>query len=286
MIERAVFSYYNAEESFGNKTGFSSYKDFLVSTALSVLLASRHFKEVQFMSTDWGVRVFKAIGLPATEFSNKLNLMKDVSKFFWAYGKIVAYTEQIKPFVHVDNDVFMWEPLPERILNARLCFQSEEPFNLPGYCYYYWLKNASDGFPVRPKKITDNPVWDFAYNCGICGGNDLAFFKEWRKCSAEYIFATENHKSFFETFRDLLIHQNLYHEQYFAACLIKMHKMRDQVEVLHKDAMQISKILKYTHLWGTTKIEGHIKGIHLRLHKEDPKLYGRIKDYCKAKRIQ
>jgi hypothetical protein len=281
MIKKAVFSYFNTDESFGNNCGFAKYSDFLYTTSLSILCASRLFKEVQFISSDWGVKLFSDINLPVTSYSNKLNEMTTVSKYFWAYGKLLAYCEQTKPFVHLDNDVFLWEPLPKRILTAPLCFQSLEPFDMPGYQYYNQLKECWVIAPVRPQTIVDNEVTDFAYNCGICGGNDLSLFQEHRELSAEYIFAPENQKLFFRRFRDMAVHQNLFHEQYFLACLIKKYGMRDKVQVLSENAMDIPGKLKYTHLWGTTKTDpGTMARVQLRLRKEDKALFERVEEYC------
>jgi len=286
MIEKAVFSYFNPQRSFLNRTGFSTFADFLYTTSLSVWCASQYFKEVEMISGDWGLNMFKEIGLPVTSYSDSLNQMHEVSRFFWAYGKLIAYTEQKQPFVHMDNDVFLWEPLPERILKAELCFQSHEPFKLKGYGYYKLLKKPWSKAPVRPIKIVKNPVTDFAYNCGICGGHNLDFFKEWIECSEEYIFAKENADVFFRDFAHLLIHQNLFHEQYFAASLIKMHKMRDRVEVIHEDASKIPDVLKYTHLWGTTKKDfGMQRRVNMRLQIEAPELHKRVKEYIKKNKL-
>ena len=286
MIKKAVFSYFNPDESFGNRCGFMKYSDFLFTTALSVLCASRHFKEVQFISSDWGNDVIKSLDLPITSYSNKLNEMKTVSKYFWAYGKLLAYNEQTVPFVHLDNDVFLWDPLPPRILKARLCFQSQEQFDIPGYQYYDRLKKPWAKAPVRPQIIVDNEVMDFAYNCGICGGHDLDIFKEWIKCSGEYIFAPENQKVFFKDFDYELIHQNLFHEQYFIASLIKSKGIRSEVKVLHKDAMMIPGKMRYTHLWGTTKTDkGMMARVRMRLLDEDAELFNRVNDFCKKNEI-
>jgi hypothetical protein len=288
MIERAVFSYFNHDESFGNRCGFMTFSDFLFTTSLSILCASRHFKEVQVISSDWGNDVFKAVQLPVTHYSNSLNVMKKVSRYFWAYGKLLAYCEQDKPFVHIDNDVFLNKPLPEHILNARLCFQSHEPFNLKGYHYYNLLKEPWGEAPVRPQIIVDNEVTDFAYNCGICGGHDLEFFQEWRKTSEEYIFAEENFQVLFKKFGHLLIHQNLFHEQYFAACLIKKHDLRKEVHVLAEDAMLLGKDenLKYTHLWGTTKTDkGLMARVRMRLYQEDKALFERVYEFSEKNKI-
>ena len=283
MIKKAVFSYFNPDESFGNKCGFSRYSDFLFTTALSILCASRHFKEVQFISSDWGVDMISQLNLPITSYSDRLNEMKAVDRHFWAYGKLLAYCEQTQPFVHIDNDVFLWDALAPRILNAKLCFQSHEPFDGDGYQYYNMLKKCWGRAVVKPQAIFDNPVDDFAYNCGICGGNDLTIFEEWRQCSAEYIFAPANHELFFEKEKDMLIHQNLFHEQYFLACLIKKHGWRKDVKVINPDAMAVGEDerRRYTHLWGTLKKDkGYMARVWLRLREEDRELFDRIDQFC------
>lgn len=277
MIERAVFSYFNPDENFENTGGFRKFEDLLYTTSLSVLLASRQFKEVQMMSSVWGINLFREIGLPVTEYSDKLESMKGVSRSFWAYGKLIAYTSQPQPFVHIDHDVFLWEQLPKRLLEAELCFQSKEFFHLDGYGWYDLLKPSWRKAPVRPAIIVDNEINDFAYNCGICGGSNLEFFKEWRDCSSQYIFAPENQENFFERFPSVLQHQNLFHEQYFAASLIKARGLGSRVEVLADNVDDIEKVMKYTHLWGTTKRkEDMMKRVKARLAKENPELYQRV----------
>lgn len=286
MIERAVFSYINPIGNYDHRCGFSRYSDFLYTTALAVWCAARHFKEVIMVSDDWGVEMFQKIGLPVTSYSNKLNEMKGVSSFFWAYGKLLAYNDQEVPFVHLDNDVFLWDPLPERILKADLCFQSHEFFELEGYKYYEMLRPVFDEAPVKPKVIEDNVITDYAYNCGICGGHLLDFFKEWITCSAHYIFAPENQRLFFDKYLDIAIHQNLFHEQYFAASLVKKYGLREMVEVISPDVTDIPKVLAYTHLWGTTKRDyGMMRRVNLRLNVEDRELHGRVKNYCLSHKI-
>jgi hypothetical protein len=291
MIRKAVFSYFNAEESFGNKGGYNKFSDFLYTSALSIVCASRHFEEVQIISSSWGVDLFKKLNLPITDYSNKLDEIKGISSFFWAYGKLVAYCEQKVPFVHLDNDVFLWQPLPKRMLEANLCFQSKEPFELEGYGYYNKLKPCFKKAPVKPKAIKDNPVDDYAYNCGVCGGNDLSLFPVWKQCSEEYIFAPKNQKVFFQKFPDMLIHQNLFHEQYFIASLVKKYGMRDRVVVYHDDAMKINKESPpgkpiYTHLWGTLKKDkGYMAKVRMTLLYQNPGLFNTLHKFCLENKI-
>lgn len=282
MIERAVFSYCNNEESFNNKAGFKYYSDFLFSMAFATELAGRHFKEVHVVTSTWGEKILKAAGIRATEFSTELDGMKHISKWWWAYGKLIAENLQTKPFVHIDNDVFLWKPLPKRILEARLCFQSKEQMNIPNYKWYDVLKPCWNAAQIRPQTIVDNEVTDYVYNCGISGGWDLKFFKEWIQCSSEYIFAQENQKTFFDDFRQVLMHQNLFHEQYFAAALIKAHNLRGEVQVIADEVKDLLPATNrgYTHLWGVTKTNQEtMSKVRANLRKESPKTFVKVSDF-------
>ena len=283
MITRAVFSYFKADDSFSNKGGYQFYSDFLYTLALATHRAMQHFKSVHVVTTRWGERVLRTAGIPATEFSTELDTMKSVPPWFWAYGKLIAYTLQTEPFVHVDNDVFIRQPLPDRVLNARLCFQSKEWLDVPEYCWYNVLRPCWNAAPVRPQIVVSNEITDFTYNCGICGGHDLEFFKEWIKTSAAYIFAPENQRVFFEDFRSVQMHQNLWHEQYFGAALIKAHHLRSEVELLTEDIndpawKQLNLNNKtYTHLWGATKTDQRImRQVRAGLRTFAPALYDRV----------
>ena len=119
----------------------------------------------------------------------------------------------------------------------------------------------------------------------------MDFFREWIATSAEYIFAPENQELFFDKHEDVLIHQNLFHEQYFAAALIKKHDMRDQVKVMHKDAMRINQGLdstkpRYTHLWGTTKGSVNLMSkVRISLMDMDLELFKRVQNFCKKNEL-
>lgn len=290
MIERAVFSYYNSDENFKNKIGFKSFDDLLYTMSLSILFASRHFREVQLIGSTWTIDLLKNLGLPVSEYSVELDKMRGIPKSFWAYGKLLSYELQTKPFIHIDNDVFLYDPLPKRILESELCFQSREYFSVPYYKWYGLLKPCWERASVRPQIIVDNEVTDFVYNCGICGGYNLEFFKKWRQCSAEYILAPENQSLFFEEFRDLLIHQNLFHEQYFGTSLVNVgknwlfFKKKYHVETIADDinSEEFRSINKsYTHLWGGTKVDQPMMmRVRKRLEKEDTELFRRVKTFC------
>jgi hypothetical protein len=216
-IEKAVFSYFNPT-GIENTCGFDTFQQSMASLALAVKIASYNFKEVEVVSNNWGLNIIEKFGLPAT-LRNDLEELKGLSKYFWAYGKIKAYSIQDKPFLHIDNDCFMWDGIPEDKKESRFLFQSREYFRKPGYGLYLPLKKVYNEAPVKIKEIVE--VTDYAYNCGVCGGTDVDLFKEWADCSHRYITAPENQDTFFKNNPDMLIHQNLFHEQYFGASLIQ-----------------------------------------------------------------
>lgn len=277
MINKAVFSYFN-EAGVNNTSGFLTFQDTIASTCLAVMTAKRHFNKVEFVTNDFGAKVIDLLGLPV-EKSLVLNQMKGVSGYFWAYGKILAYSSQNEPFVHIDNDVYMFSGLPERMKKADFVFQSKEFMGKPGYGWYDVLRPCYDEAKVKPKEIVE--IRDFAYNCGICGGNNFEFFKEHQKCSAEYIFAPENQNLFFKKHKEILIHQNLFHEQYFIASLIKAKGLRDKVEVLADDVENINRNgVSYCHLWGLSKrSQRNIDKVYIRLRSDFPEYYKKVKNF-------
>jgi hypothetical protein len=280
MIKKAVFSLYNPV-GINSSCGFNTLKDCLASTVLAILIAKKHFKRVEFTTDKMFKEIFEKFGLPIDDLNAELEHLKSfVDKYFWAYGKLVAYTKQTEPFLHIDNDVFMLSGLPEAAHKYDLIFQSNEWFNRKGYHYYDPLIEVYDSAPVKCKKIK-HVKNRYAYNCGICGGYDLEHFKEWKRCSERYIFAPENQLHFYKDNNKMLIHQNLMHEQYFNACLIESKGMRDRVFVLGDEVDEINRNgVEYAHLWGTTKREKeNIDRVWRRLNRDYPKIYKKVQQF-------
>jgi hypothetical protein len=278
MINKAVFSYFNPD-GISNTSGFNTFNDMCASTVLAILTAKKHFEKVELITNDFGKKVFiDRLRLPV-QYNLKLNEMNKVSNYFWAYGKIIATSSQNEPFVHIDNDAFLFSGLPKRMLEAELIFQSKEFMDKPGYGWYNVLNPCWKEAKVKPKEIV--PITDYAYNCGICGGNNTDFFKLHHKCSSEYIFAPENQELFFNKYKDIIIHQNLFHEQYFIASLIKANNLRDKVEVLADSIEGINRGgISYCHLWGLSKKHDYlIKKMYKRLNSDFPEFYSKVKEF-------
>lgn len=284
MIKRCVYSYWNTKGE-SNSSGFNTFRDFLASITLSVLISKKHFEEVVFVTNSFGKKVLiDKLGLPFTDYTIELDRHKNLNKLFWAYTKIYAYSIQDKPFCHIDNDLYLWNGLPDDLKESKLCFQSiETPFE-SGYGWYKHLLEASKKAGYFPELIKNNPV-DYSLNCGICGGNDLSLFREWIELSESYIFNPKN-KAFFEDKENYLIHQNLMHEQYFISSLSNSKGLLPNKEIklmldytrLYEDCYTEGR--RFTHLWGLDKCKfEYIRKVYNRLEKDFPEYYNKIMKY-------
>lgn len=273
-----VMTYHNPD-GIKNNSGFRSFRDMLYSTALACIVAKDHFNQViMYTTTNW-YKLFRDLGIPFDGIDTRLDLLK-FDKYFWAYSKLVTYSSQTESFIHIDNDVFMWDGLPKHCKGKRYIFQSKEPFVNPAYHYYKPLREIFDEAPIKPNIHRINEKKGWVYNCGICGGTDVDLFKEHIKLSREYVFAPENHYLFYHKYKDMLIHQNLMHEQYFLGSLIDKYKLHKKVGVLSNDVDGINTTnFRYTHLWGTSKKDGGVpEKVQRRLRQLNPELYYRIRD--------
>lgn len=281
-IQKAVHSYWNHSKSEDNFSGFASFKDMLASTILSLLIAKPYFEEFELVTNNYGKSILiDKLDLPYTSVRTDLNKWDNLNPIFWGFMKICAYAIQDKPFLHIDNDVYLITKPSEEFLNGKLCFQSiETPFE-DFYGWYKILLETAKKAKSFPNIINKHGV-DYAFNCGVAGANDLEIIKEWVNCSAAYVLSHKN-KEFFDNSENYLQHQNLLHEQYFIASLSKIKGYENNKDVqfilnsndIHKEANG-----KFVHLWGTTKrLSENINKVYNRLKRDYPEYYERIINY-------
>jgi hypothetical protein len=90
------------------RIGWRSPRDHLLSWVLSVGLARRHYADTRLVTDDAGAALLvDALGLEFGEVSLSLNALDDQDPNWWALGKLYAYAEQQRPFLHVDSDVYL-----------------------------------------------------------------------------------------------------------------------------------------------------------------------------------
>lgn len=279
MIETAVFSYWN-NIGLENTSGFNDFKSYIYSQTLAIECARKHFKTVKFVTNDFGKQQLEKIGLYklVDEIDTSLNEFNNLEKYFWALGKIKAYSLQTEPFVHIDNDFFLWD-LPKGLVECEFGFQSPEVFDDEFYRYYYGLSQIFENAPYKPQIICDNHVLT-AHNCGVMATSRLDIVKEWYKIASDYIEKNKSHLLNYKP--DYKIHQGLFFEQYFIASLLKAHKI-DKPFYFFKDnnIKEASKQgQRFTHLWGTIKRNNRIlEKVKVKVKSSQPEISERIESF-------
>jgi hypothetical protein len=151
--------------------------------------------------------------LPYAKVHVVLDELNRYHKDLWAMPKIKTYSLQQGPFLHVDGDVFIWEPFPEALLQQGLIAQ-----NLESTTLYY--KNMWD--EIKPKLLyipaeMDKYVYGInnsACNMGIVGGHDLSFFKAYTATAFEFVDRNQSVWNDINGFNfNIFFEQLLFHEQ-------------------------------------------------------------------------
>jgi hypothetical protein len=153
--------------------------DHRIILAVSVLLARKHYDRVEMVTDLKGARLFEKMQLPFTAMRTDLEGF-DVNPMAWAAGKMKVYAMQEEPFIHIDQDVFLFKALPQRVVQAPIFAQSHEPRSL-----------YNVAIPKTPKRhlerlVTPDSAWD-CYNAGILGGHDLEFIRDYATKGIEAI---------------------------------------------------------------------------------------------------
>ena len=108
---------FHKNQDFSNNRkfgGWLSYKYFLYSLCFSCLTIKRHHKTLDLYTDDDGYDLFiNKLKLPYDNVLVILNELNGEDHRLWVLGKLKAILLQDHPFIHVDNDVFLWDSLPD-----------------------------------------------------------------------------------------------------------------------------------------------------------------------------
>lgn len=162
----------------------------LMSWALSCLSLRKYYDDVVLYTDSTGFTVFsELLGLPYTDIIVQYDDLK-CPKHQWAYSKMLTYSLQDKPFMHVDGDVYLPKRFDMAIEKGEIITQNKEI----GTRYYRTM--------IDRILTTDIVMPDFlhkelqkesisSYNAGIFGGNNIDFIQ--RYCEAAFDYINTNH---------------------------------------------------------------------------------------------
>ncbi|NMH28013.1 DUF6734 family protein [Flavobacterium silvaticum] len=170
------------------KGGWLSEKYFYYSMTLSCLKFKQYYGHVKLYTDKAGEEILSGkLGIPYSEYDNRLNLLDEYPEKLWAFPKLYCYQLQTEPFIHADTDVFIWEKFPETLTGSALfCQNIEENFPIYGdalneiLAIFNWVPTELINTLYKYKGVK-------AFNAGIIGGTNLDYFKELYARSEKFI---------------------------------------------------------------------------------------------------
>jgi len=252
----AIWTYWDKPEH----NSFRDDYEHKASMLLSLSLAKQHGYTTKLYTTTNGALFLE--GFPFDEVDITLDNLCHVRPEWWAYPKVWVYARQDKPFVHIDNDVYLLEKLPDWTTNIELFFQNREDMS-EGYGY----EKRKLEFERCPHKPSDYLNILTTFNYGVAGGRNMDFFKRHLRMVDDYLFHTDN-KDYHDGYPNKW-DSNFFFEQYFGGCLVHKMGLMRQAGVLFDGLADRS--YKMVHLWGPSKREPeNIEKVILRLDKQFP----------------
>lgn len=159
--------------------GWLSEKDYLLALSYSSLKLKRHYPDVELVTDKKGKELLiDMLGLPYSDCHICLDQFNNLSPLMWVVPKVFSYSVVDTPFLHVDNDVFIWGRFPRHIEVAELAVQNMEV----NFDFYYDALDYVKNFRHLPKYIASYKGRNdsvTSVNAGIIGGSDYDFYQEY-----------------------------------------------------------------------------------------------------------
>lgn len=282
---KIVQSFWTAGKDATNYNfGWLSPLDHYLSWILSCNLLRKQYNHVSLVTDQQGYHILvEELGLPYTEVDTCLDSLVEYKSHLWALAKIKAYSIQREPFIHVDGDVFIWEPIDIPLEGNDIIVQNRE--SISDYYRTMWksIKPIIKDIPILLRPF-DQKRNGGAYNMGIFGGKDISFIKEYCKESFKFV-----DKNIIEMNRLEDININIFFEQVLLYEITKKKKKNvatyikedigDNQYINFGNFDEVPDRRKYLHLLGFYK-QQQIVSLKLRAYvvKHYPEYYRKLEE--------
>lgn len=293
---KAIWSFWTKPFKAYYHSAWMSDKHHLLAWILSLETAKKHYPETCLFTDDDGARLLiDGVGLEFNHVCTDLNALNEQDPEWWALGKLYTYRAQTEPFVHIDNDVFLWKPLPERVESAPVFAQNPEYLDIDwGYKpeeFRDCVKSVSGGWiPKEFEWYTSRAALQRGECCGIFGGTQLDFIQYYADAAMKIVEHPINQTAW--PLLDRKVTRNHLVEQYLLAACIDYHKNKQtspyrniNIQYLFNsfdDAFnpENAREVGYTHLLGSSKRN---KAIAVRLENRVKQDYPEYYERCLSK---
>lgn len=236
--------------------GFSTIEDLISSLILSVNSTLKNYENVHFYTDEYGEELIQPYldQLPFKKIHVVLDEINWVPSQWWAYAKMHVYGLQNKPFIHIDNDAFLWDKIERKeFINNDIICQHLEDYKWEGHAFYYeaikfYKKHIC-------KEMSNSKKYHYAMNAGVYGALNIRGVELFQSL---YKHATDSAKSVLRD--DWIVNKvidfnnpkdwhaflwNLINEQSYAHYYAKKNNLK-AFELLHSNT-------KFTHLLAGAK---------------------------------
>jgi hypothetical protein len=299
---RAVWSFWTKPFLAERRSSWFSEFHHWLAWGLSLGCASRHCPHTQLVTDDAGARILiDTLKMPFARVSTALNAIRDEDPGWWALGKLKAYCLQRRPFLHIDTDVFLWNPLRPDLEAADVVAQNPEPIAFGYSCYRPGVLEQSLGSPGHgwlPEEWLWYRQWApqraRAECCGIFGGSRLDFIHHYAS-NALRILADRRNRLALERFTGK--HDNMILiEQYLLTACLEYHRALGHaspfagvnIQYIFRsmsDAFRRNRATEegFTHLAAGAKREpGISRDLQVRVERDFPEHFARCVDLVTA----
>src|SRR5262249_39056566 len=119
-LMRAVWSFWSTPYHAHYHRVWHNARHHLLSWGLLGGEACRHYPDTSLVTASEGAGLLvDRLALPFRHVDLRLDrLDPSCDEEWWVLGKLMAYAAQTAPFLHLDNDVVLWRPLPTAVTDA------------------------------------------------------------------------------------------------------------------------------------------------------------------------
>jgi len=289
---RAVWSFWSKPFQVRRNIGWYSDLHHLLSWGLSLRTARRHYPETALITDRPGKELLvDQLRLPFVHVSTELERLTDVDPGWWALGKLVAYSIQDHPFIHIDSDAFLWKALPQRLTESQvfaLCpvFYAYSCNPLPIEIESAFAEQGAE-LPLEWQWVRERGSTYFREEaCGVLGGQHVAFLRHYATTALTFVLNPDNAAAWSRLPNKICL--NTIVEQFMLSACIDYHRSDPAspyrgIQVNHLfssidealDGRRAAK-LGHTHLLGASKSHPVVaKRLEERVRREDPAYFSR-----------
>jgi len=185
-----------SKDPLNHSFGWAAAEYHLMSWALSCLQLNKNYEKVELYANSQAASLLlDTLKLPYQAVHVTHDNLHFAHENLWALPKILTYSLQDSPFLHIDGDVFLFSKFQDSLLRGELIAQNIE--DATDY-YTSTQKELITNFTYFPQCVRtdfESSVPIRAINAGILGGNNIDFFKEYASVAFEYIQRNARHLS-------------------------------------------------------------------------------------------